>query len=319
MDCDACRQPLIASGLDTYHPCANPECVKCPKCAKHDLPIKSGAKCATCLEEVRAAAAEELRQKAGTALGMLKLAPIDYLNGKPLKLDCPGFGPAAGDYPSITVAGKSYSLIHLTGDTRKKRLSVAVGDESRSVTFGLGGDGPPCFYLPWQTDSICYMKLDASVEWFITARMNGCCTMIGGPADAPTVVHANLNSALPDVALTDTFEQTRIKQLRAYTDAYNAAKDVLVQRGILSDTIQMFDPGFYMGQQRGGRGVVFGQKKGDNKWTFYYQLDLSLRVPWRWFGKKGWEWGFHGDWIKKWDTKEIVAQANKLWPDRADP
>jgi hypothetical protein len=320
--CSECNQPLVAKGSDAYAPCANPDCSKCPKCAKHNEPIKSNNKCATCITEEREAIASELRTKVGNALTALKGNPVGSLNGVHRKLDCPGNKPAAGQYPTVTVAGKPYPYIALAGDDRLKKISVDFGDENRSMTLGIGGDGsaPACFYLPWKEDAICTMTLDQSAEWFITARMNGCCTMIGGTRKAPKVVHANLNDQLPVVKHGDSFEKTRTDQLLAYTQAYAATRAALVTKGLFADdTVQMFDPAFYMGQQRGGRGVVFGLKDGQNDWTFYYQLDLSLRVPWRWFGQKGWEWGFHGDWVKAWDKKDVIAQANELWPVRRDP
>lgn len=50
---------------------------------------------------------------------------------------------------------------------------------------------PTCYFLPYQQNACTEMRLAGGADWFFTSSLSGCSVQVFGPANQPTVAHAN--------------------------------------------------------------------------------------------------------------------------------
>jgi hypothetical protein len=113
--------------------------------------------------------------------------------------------------------------------------------------------------LPWQTDKAWGTRLALTTERvFMTPPMNGCCVFACGPANAPSVVHANLIT-------DDVNASTAAGRQKLLERNYQIVLQGLLHAKILTGKVAVVAPGDY---GYPGLGVFFGIKRGSN-WTFY--------------------------------------------------
>ncbi|WP_224241097.1 hypothetical protein [Hyalangium gracile] len=141
-------------------------------------------------------------------------------------------------------------------------------------------------FLGWKSGKGELMNLGQASEntrLFVTAPMNGCALIVGGPGDGPTVMHANYDS--------DTLRSSvkHADQLAVYTEAYKKISDQAVAGGhIPPENKVVFDPSKYLKEGSGVSAIsVFGIKGEDGNWTLHYNArrQTNETIEPGWFGK----------------------------------
>ncbi|MEM7234373.1 MAG: hypothetical protein AAF517_19500 [Planctomycetota bacterium] len=93
------------------------------------------------------------------------------------------FGAIAGAQKVLTTANweKHFTLTGWQRTTHMLNVKDAV----------VAGESVPCYFLPFLPNHSTTMTLGANCDWFFTSTLTGCTVQVVGPANAPTVTHAN--------------------------------------------------------------------------------------------------------------------------------
>ncbi|MEM6754221.1 MAG: hypothetical protein AAF630_14750 [Cyanobacteria bacterium P01_C01_bin.38] len=132
------------------------------------------------------------------------------------------------------------------------------------------------YFLPWNSGEAYMLELANDANYFLTPQLDGCCVMINGTRQNPTVIHANYNlddlqKEMEDMSLEEFKKQYYTQRLYQYASFYTKLAAQLLNKNIFdSEAItSIFDPEFYLNQANSAR--IFGIRKND-EWTFYYNI-----------------------------------------------
>jgi hypothetical protein len=205
--------------------------------------------------------------------------------------------------------------------TVKRTCMVTVGPYDPSAD---DEDQFPIYYLPWEENRIVRTKLKrsrrvqlaAEPRVFFTANLNGCMVSVEGPADEPTVYHANVidykGSPGADPTIDEEKAKRRIgKKVQAMLSGYHAMsgqhdnrRKTYVEPGHITQyryQVLLGRPSGQLQEERArqvleeddlaltkkaigsvvttpqSRGAVFGVRDASGKWAFYFQRQLLVR------------------------------------------
>lgn len=181
-------------------------------------------------------------------------------------------------------------------------LTPSGGYNGFYVNLTNGGGGTPCYFLPWKNDAGVSMVLGGAADFFFTSTLSGCTVQVMGPANAPTVTHANAravwtaNSGSGDAAASNAAQATintylptpgggignasrvtkadylglaRSPQGMAYArQTFKTAKKGMriTEFKAASDAL---------GAEKVGA-FVFGKKRKNGNWEFFYQATIAV-------------------------------------------
>lgn len=155
---------------------------------------------------------------------------------------------------------------------------------------GAPGTARPCFFLPYLPDGATTMTLGGPPDLFFTSTLSGCSVRVNGPANAPTVTHANarstfltLGAGTAQVAINGVLPAAGAGS-GTVTRADYHAKVTRMNTWVGKAALES-EPGEFGTKlsrnvaPSGGYEVgcfVFGVRKGGN-WKFYYQSTVGVQ------------------------------------------
>ncbi|HET9956473.1 MAG TPA: hypothetical protein VFQ61_18335 [Polyangiaceae bacterium] len=189
-------------------------------------------------------------------------------------------------------SGEKFSLVRYVPADSLRTLRLKATDLAQNAGHDVicqdgvldGSADVEGYYLGWKTDEIHMMSLSplCGADFFVTAKMNGCCVYVSGTQASPTVIHANTGSAaledFDDSGYATMAEKTTALfeyQATIYRKIYAKLAARLAEFGHIQTggPVTVFDPGNY--RLAGGYDArVFGLRRSGN-WTFYYSCERS--------------------------------------------
>lgn len=153
-----------------------------------------------------------------------------------------------------------YDIINYTGAVGKATEQYADCPPAFTITAAIEATGANAYLLPWGPNKICWTKIQAAHDLFLTYAMNGCGVMISGPRTTPTIVHANSYDH-PSIDNLEGMEKAN-KRCEIYGEV---VAELERQNVIGTDNIATWYPGKdYIGAKSG----VFGARVAGH-WIFY--------------------------------------------------
>lgn len=153
-----------------------------------------------------------------------------------------------------------YEIVNYTGAAGKATESYSDCPPAFTITAAVESTGANAYLLPWGPNKICWTKIQAAYDLFLTYAMNGCGVMISGPRTTPTIVHANSYDH-PSIDSLEGMEKAN-KRCEIYGEVVTELER---QNLIGTDNIATWYPGQdYVGAKSG----VFGAKVAGH-WIFY--------------------------------------------------
>ncbi|HZZ77670.1 MAG TPA: hypothetical protein VFE62_04070 [Gemmataceae bacterium] len=210
-----------------------------------------------------------------------KANPITYLGQK--QFITPG---TTGSLTSTDITGSAQlpgsdmEVKTVSNQTSLKYFSVADGNAYVATMADSSGDFR-AYWLPWRSGYAFKMTLGSTVDVFITAKMNSCGIIIGGPEATPTVIHANTENVTVPVFDKNADIATAMQQARSIqTSEYKLAYGNLAAQAIRADyfgtgksNVGVIDPEFYLTDKLTSMSV-FGIR-ASGTWTFYANLHTA--------------------------------------------
>jgi hypothetical protein len=222
-----------------------------------------------------------------TKFGQFCADPVAYLAGKKFEIQT-----MAGEQGILrqenlrvgatTVKVKQFQALqrcktmYLLDRVRNGTGEVYVAKDPEASSRQLLG-----YYLPWASDEAHVMQLDnlKGVDFFVTARLNGCCVFVNGGRNAPVVIHSNVQT--DELATTQEKDEsyaeyslrTAKHKMKVWNKLYYSLGMRLIDAFYLDNDapLSAFEPAIYQ-SKLGEMARVFGIKQG-GEWSLYYIMD----------------------------------------------
>ena len=167
-------------------------------------------------------------------------------------------------------------------------FGVAENSKGNCFDVALGGSTFTGYWLPWNDDKAFQMTVGDRYEVFITAKINSCGIIIGGPEGSPVVIHANAMARIsdppstfglaPNLAASISREhQSNVNN--EYKLAYGNLAAKLISDGVFGGgkpNVFVLDPEYYLSAKSGSAGV-FGVRNGGT-WKFYVNIHCTGNI-----------------------------------------
>jgi len=238
---------------------------------------------------------------------------LDDLKTKPTEirdnLQITGPGGANAGAVKVTVDTR---VVSPTSDVVHSETIDAYGNAVVSAYAKIGGlqgktqkievteaptEAKNCYWLPWGEGKVYMGQLGLDHEYFFTYTINGCGLFIGGTANQPQVMHANLNSDRliasavqgnlrlgqkpTPLDIQRVSREVAKEQSITYEQFYGNLAAKLIQTDQLSGPrVEVVTPDQYLIRAQSGFGAVFGVKGIGNTWTFYGNWGAETRQIW---------------------------------------